>query len=54
MSSGIRKLIMKNATSEEIEEEARREGMLSMRDEGLMRAVQHVTSIEEVLRVTSE
>jgi len=54
MSSAIRQLIMKNATSEEIELEARREGMLSIRDEGLIRAARRTTSLEEVFRVTSE
>ena len=54
MSSGIRQLIMKNATSEEIEAEARQEGMRTMREGGFICAAQHITSIEEVLRVTSE
>lgn len=54
VSGAIRQLIMKNATSEEIEAEARREGMLSMRDEGFVRAAQHMTTLEEVLRATSE
>lgn len=50
----IRALIMKNATSDEIEQRAKEEGMLTMIDEGFIRAAQQVTSIEEVLRVTSE
>lgn len=54
MSPAISQLIMKNATSEEIEEEARREGMRTVRESGFVRAAQHATSIEEVLRVTSE
>ena len=54
MSDTIRALIMKSATSEEIEARARTEGMLTMREEGFIRPAQKITSIEEVLRVTSE
>lgn len=54
MSDTIRSLIMKNSTAEEIEARARAEGMLTMREEGFIRAAQHITSIEEIFRVTSE
>lgn len=54
MSETIRELVVKNATSDEIEKRGREEGMLSMGEEGFIRAAQHVTTIEEVLRVTSE
>lgn len=54
MTETIRALVMKNATSEDIEKRAKEEGMLTMIDEGFIRSAQHVTSIEEVLRVTSE
>ena len=54
MSDTIRQLVMKNATADEIERQARSEGMTTMREEGFVRAAQHITSIEEVLRVTSE
>ena len=54
MSDTLRALVMKNATSDEIEKQAHTEGMITMREEGFIRAAQKVTSIEEVLRVTSE
>lgn len=54
MTESIRELVMKNATSDDIEKRAKEEGMLSMLEEGFIRAAQKVTSIEEVLRVTSE
>lgn len=54
MSESIKELVVKNATSDEIEKRARAEGMLTMLEEGFIRAAQKVTSIEEVLRVTSE
>ena len=54
ITSTIRELIMKNADSAQIEEQARKEGMLTMLEDGFVKAAQGVTSLEEVLRVTSE
>lgn len=54
VSESLKELVVKNATSDEIEKRARAEGMLTMLEEGFIRAVQQVTSIEEILRVTSE
>ena len=54
ITSSLRELIMKNATAESIEKQARAEGMLTMTEDGIFKAVQGVTSIEEVLRVISE
>ena len=54
MSDTIKELVMKNATADQIEKQARAEGMLTMLEEGFIRAAQKVTSIEEILRVTSE
>jgi len=54
MSQAIRLLVMKNATAQEIEEEARKEGMMTMLEDGIFKAAQGITTIEEVLRVVSE
>lgn len=54
MSETIKELVVRNATSDEIERQAKNEGMLSMIEEGFIRAAQRVTTIEEILRVTSE
>ncbi|MCI5108286.1 MAG: hypothetical protein MRY49_00375, partial [Candidatus Pacebacteria bacterium] len=54
MSPSIRELIMKNATSADIEKQAREEGMSTMIEDGIFKAVQGVTTVEEVLRVISE
>lgn len=54
MSETIKELLMKNATSDQIEKQARAEGMITMLEEGFLRAAQKVTSVEEILRVTSE
>ncbi|NTV44390.1 MAG: type II/IV secretion system protein [Candidatus Yonathbacteria bacterium] len=54
MSPAIRELVMKGSTAQEIEDEGRKEGMLTMLEDGIFKAVLGVTSIEEVLRVVSE
>ncbi len=54
VTSTIRNLVMKGGTSDEIEEQARKEGMLTMIEDGIIKAVQGTTTIEEVLRVISE
>ena len=50
----IRELILKNASQDEIEEIARKEGMITMIEDGIFQAVLGNTSIEEVFRVVSE
>lgn len=54
MSPVIRELIMKGETPVKIEEQAKKEGMTTMIEDGILKAVQGVTTIEEVLRVVSE
>lgn len=54
MSAAIRELIMKNATSEQIEHQARTEGMLTMLEDGIFKCAAGLTTIEEVLRVVNE
>lgn len=50
----IKDMIIREATTSQIEEQAKKEGMLSMLEDGFIKAAQGITSIEEVLRVTSE
>lgn len=52
-STGVQKLIVANATSEEIEKEAIESGMITMQLDGFIKALRGQTSIEEILRVTS-
>jgi len=54
LSGTIKELIIQNATSDAIEEQARKEGMITMIEDGIFKAAQGVTTIEEVLRVISE
>jgi len=54
MDTDMQKLIVQSATTEEIEEKAKENGMLSMIMDGFGKAAQGMTTIEEVLRVTKE
>lgn len=53
-TSDIQKLIVSNATSEVIEQQAIKNGMLTMQMDGFIKALRGQTSIEEILRVTRE
>lgn len=54
MSDTIKELVMKGATSDQIETQAKKEGMYTMIEDGIFKAAQGVTSLEEVLRVVTE
>jgi type IV pilus assembly protein PilB len=54
MSPTIKDLIMKNASSAELEKQAKSEGMLTMLEDGIYKCAAGLTTIEEVLRVVSE
>lgn len=53
-TSEIQKLIVGNSTSEVLQQEAIKGGMITMQTDGLIKALRGQTSIEEILRVTSE
>jgi type IV pilus assembly protein PilB len=50
----IKDLILKSASESEIKEAARKQGMRTLREEGVIKLKQGQTSLEEVLRVTAE
>ncbi|MBU3668438.1 MAG: type II/IV secretion system protein [Candidatus Taylorbacteria bacterium] len=50
----IKEIVIKGGTSDEIEAQARKEGMMTMIEDGIFKAVQGYTTIEEILRVVSE
>jgi general secretion pathway protein E len=52
VSSAIRKMIMASTDSETIKDTAVREGMITLRNDGLGKAAAGLTTIEEVLRVS--
>jgi general secretion pathway protein E len=54
MNDAIRRLVMKHAGEGDIEAAAREAGMRTMYEDGLVKALAGVTTIEEVLRVTQE
>jgi general secretion pathway protein E len=54
MSDSIRRLIMQHAGMGEIEAQARADGMRTMYEDGLVKALDGQTTIEESLRVTQE
>ena len=54
MSDTIKDLMMAGKTADDIEDQAVKEGMSRMIEDGIYKAVQGVTTVEEVLRVVSE
>lgn len=54
MTRTLRDLIIDGGTTDAIAEEAKKEGMMTMLEDGLYKAAQGITSIEEVLRVMAE
>ncbi len=54
VSEKIAKLILQRSPASEIEKLAKEEGMISLKQDGYLKVVEGVTSIEEVLRVAQE
>lgn len=54
MSATIKDMVMSHQTGDALEAQARKEGMLTMMEDGIYKAAKGLTSIEEVLRVISE
>lgn len=50
----IKNLIFKGANADEIRNEAKKNGMITIQEDGFIKAALGITSIEEVLRVTKE
>ncbi len=54
VSPTLKEMVMAGKTGDEIEAQARKEGMLTMLEDGIYKAAKGLTSIEEVLRVINE
>lgn len=54
VNEGIQALITNRATSAEIQRKAVEQGMITMRQDGYLKALQGITTLEEVNRVTSD
>ena len=50
----IQNLIVSRATSREIERKAIEQGMITMRQDGYLKSLQGITTLEEVNRVTAD
>jgi type II secretory ATPase GspE/PulE/Tfp pilus assembly ATPase PilB-like protein len=51
VTESIKNLITSRATTDEIQEQAEKEGMRTMVEDGFIKAAKGITTIEEVLRV---
>jgi len=54
ISPSIKEMVIAHKTADEIDVQARKEGMLSMLEDGIYKAARGMTSVEEVLRVVNE
>jgi len=54
IDENIQNLIVNRATSAEIQRKAQQQGMVTMRQDGYLKVLQGITTIEEVNRVTSD
>jgi type II secretory ATPase GspE/PulE/Tfp pilus assembly ATPase PilB-like protein len=54
ISEKIASLVLQHADSGTIEKEAKNEGMITMKQDGYLKVLQGITSVEEVLRVAQE
>ena len=54
MSPALKDMVMAGKTGDDVAMQARKEGMLTMLEDGIFKAAQGMTSIEEVLRVINE
>ncbi|MCX6752921.1 MAG: GspE/PulE family protein [Candidatus Nomurabacteria bacterium] len=54
VSNVLKEMIIKGSSTDELEVQAKKEGMMTMLEDGIFQAVNGLTTIEEVLRVVSE
>ncbi|MDR3519371.1 MAG: GspE/PulE family protein [Candidatus Pacebacteria bacterium] len=54
VSAVIREMILKHSSQDEIEAQAKKEGMMTMLEDGVFQAVLGLISLEEIFRVVSE
>lgn len=54
MTDELAELIYGDISENALKKEARRQGMITMRQDGILKALEGVTTLEEVLRVTTE
>ena len=54
VSENIQQLIIKRATAHEVQKVAMQEGMITMKQDGYLKALAGITTLEEVNRVASD
>src|SRR6266852_4520554 len=53
MTSALRRMVLKGASTQELREEAVKEGMLTLRTDGMLKVKRGITSLEEVVKETA-
>ena len=53
MSPALRRMIMHGASADELREQALKEGMLTLRMDGLLKVSRGITTLEEVIKETA-
>lgn len=54
VDESVQKMIVSHSTSEELQQQAVKNGMLTMQQDGFLKCLEGLTTVEEVLRVTRE
>ena len=54
MTDSLAEIILKSPSETKIAEEGRKQGMVTMQQDGILKVLAGVTTIEEVLRVAEE
>lgn len=54
VTTTIKEMILKGSSQDEMEIQAKKEGMMTMIEDGIFQAALGVTTLEEVFRVVSE
>jgi type IV pilus assembly protein PilB len=54
VTATIKEIILRGGSADEVEAQAKKEGMMTMIEDGIFQAIQGKTTIDEVLRVVSE
>jgi type IV pilus assembly protein PilB len=54
MTKGLEKMVLTESSEAKIAEEARKQGMVTMKQDGILKVLKGITTVEEVLRVAEE
>lgn len=54
MNEALKEMVMADASTDDLHKQARKDGMLTMAEDGIFKAAQGTTTVQEVLRVISE